>query len=107
MNYASGWFYFTDYSEIKRENMIEWILWALFGVHRDGYRTEWEEEIEGYIVQIEKLLGRKLESGWDDAVQCMKVSLDPVVMSHRPLLWYTVSFSQYLPLTTHLDLISF
>lgn len=88
---ATGWFYFANPSGIKSENIVEWLLWALFNTHRDGLEAEWEEELEQYIAMIEKLMDRKLEHGWDDTIQCMKVSLDPVVMLHRPLIWYAVS----------------
>lgn len=70
--------------------MVEWILWALFSANGDGLQAEWEQEIEGYISMIERLLGRELEPGWDDTIRCMKVSLDPVIMLHRPLIWYAV-----------------
>ncbi|KAL6300229.1 hypothetical protein BKA93DRAFT_542925 [Sparassis latifolia] len=87
---ATGWFYSVPISAIKRDNMIEWLCWALFGTRRDGLLKEWEEEIEGYLAKIENFQGHKYESGWNNAVQCMKVSLDPVVSLHRPLLWYLI-----------------
>ncbi|OBZ69286.1 hypothetical protein A0H81_10886 [Grifola frondosa] len=87
---ATGWFFSPPADGIKRENMVEWLLWALFGVHLDGLREEWVEELEGYIQMIEKLLGREMENGWDKEISCMKVSLDPVVMLHRPLIWYSI-----------------
>lgn len=87
---AAGWFHFPNPSAIKRDNFVEWILWALFGVQKNGLQAAWEEEIEGYISMIEGLLGRKLEQGGDDTIRCIKVSLDPVITVHRPLIWYTV-----------------
>lgn len=71
--------------------MTEWLLWALFGSHKDGIQKEWEDEINGYISKFEKLQGRELQIGHNEDIECMKVSLDPVVTSHRPLLWYLVS----------------
>ena len=104
---ATGWFFSAPPSGIKRENMIEWLLWAVFGSQREGLKEEWADEIEGYIRNIEKLLGRKLEEGWDQTLRCMKVSLDPVDMVHRPLLWYLVSivsiFTLHLTLTGNSD----
>lgn len=77
-------------SEIKRENISEWLLWAIFGTQRGGVIEEWEEELEGYVSMVETLLGRQLESGWNKAVRCMKVSLDPVIAVHRPFIWYMI-----------------
>lgn len=88
---AAGWFYSTDLDSVKRENMVEWFSWALFGTSYSLLKDEWAEEIEGYLRKMEQLLGRKLAEGREHAVRCIKVTLDPVDMVHRPLLWYTVS----------------
>ncbi len=71
--------------------MLEWILWALFASNRAERLEEWEDELEGYIHLVEKLMGRKLEDGWDEDIKCMKVSMDPIVSLHRPFVWYLVS----------------
>ncbi|EJF66356.1 hypothetical protein DICSQDRAFT_166050 [Dichomitus squalens LYAD-421 SS1] len=91
--YATGWFYFADSKLIRRENLLDWLSWAFFGTHPDGLHEEWAEEIEGYLRNIEQLLGHKTEDGRDHTVRAIKVSLDPVVTAYRPLLWYlTVAF---------------
>jgi hypothetical protein len=46
--------------------------------------------LKGYVQCIERLLGRKLEDGLNEKIKCLKVTLDPVVSLHRPLLWYIV-----------------
>ena len=87
-DYPLGWF--QPPGEVKRENVILWILWVLFST--ETYQPEWEEEIDEYLLDIESILGRKLESGYNDTAKCMRLTFDPVVMLHRPLLWYFVSF---------------
>lgn len=78
--------------------MIDWLLWALFSptaaARSDGYLDgEYKEEINGYIEEIEKILGTRLQSGTDSGVQSMRITLDPVTMLHRPLVWYSVCYS--------------
>lgn len=51
----------------------------------------YDEELEEYIAEMEKLLGRKLEPGRGNA-QCLRLTLDKVEMLHRSLIWYLVSF---------------
>lgn len=87
---ATGWFYFAPPDSIRRENVVEWILWALFSTSRANCLDEWQEEIEDYVQAFQQLLGRELEPGWNEDVECIKVTLDPVNSLHRPLLWYTV-----------------
>ncbi|CDO70326.1 hypothetical protein BN946_scf184843.g15 [Trametes cinnabarina] len=88
---AYGWFFSASPDGIRRENIVEWLLWAIFGSHREGLKDEWADELQTYVQKMEDLMGRKIEEGWDQTVRCMKVTLDPVDMIHRPLLWYFVS----------------
>ena len=43
---------------MKRDNI--WTLWALFA--SDTMQPEWEE-IDGYVREVENILGRRLEAG--------------------------------------------
>jgi hypothetical protein len=67
---------------------VEWMSWAFFA--SESVEQEWEEEIETYIRATETLTSQSLGSGYDPQVKCMRPSLDPVLMLHRPLLWYFV-----------------
>jgi hypothetical protein len=89
--YPIGWF--RPSVDVKRENVILWILWALFST--ESYQPEWEEEINEYLSQVESILGRKLDGGFSEKAKSMRLTFDPVVMLHRPLVWYFVSFSPY------------
>ncbi|KAI0934918.1 hypothetical protein AcV5_006608 [Taiwanofungus camphoratus] len=89
-NAAAGWFYPSSPSAIKRENMMEWLSWALFSARSDGFRKEWEAELEGYVTKLEGFMGQKFAPGWDEKVKCMRVSFDHVVTVHRPLVWYLI-----------------
>ena len=55
------------------------------------------EELEHYLRGFEKMLGRPLEPGsaknGQDRIKSIRVTLDPVRMLHRPLIWYLVSGS--------------
>ena len=92
---AAGWFIRSTPEAIRRDNLAEWLLWAIFGTRWAERNDEWAQEIEGYLSRIENLLQRKLHQGWDQTVRCMKVTLDHVDAVHRPLLWYSVS--SFLP----------
>lgn len=87
-DYISGWFFSAEF---KRENVVDWLLWALFSATRDTCLVEWEEEIEEYLSMIEVILDRKLAPGYNAGARCMRPTLDSVSMLHRPLIWYLVS----------------
>lgn len=93
--YPTGWF-LPKNTIPKRQDAIDWLLWALFSTSTTATRLdgslaeEYEEEIDGYIKEIEKLVGRPLEEGTDSGVRSMRITLDPVTMLHRPLIWYSI-----------------
>ncbi|KAF7976521.1 hypothetical protein HWV62_6341 [Athelia sp. TMB] len=88
-DYPTGWFLTPDF---KREDVVHWILWALFSA--DRAEPEWEQEINEYVSQIEDILDRKLERGSKEALatesKSMRLTFDPVVTLHRPFIWYTI-----------------
>lgn len=91
--YPSGWF-LPKNTIPKREDLIDWLLWALFSTSREETDPRLHaEELNEYLHEIEeKLLDQRLEDGHsgDKGVRSIRVNLDPVVMLHRPLLWYFV-----------------
>ncbi|TVY55684.1 hypothetical protein LCER1_G002760 [Lachnellula cervina] len=92
--YFRKWFLGAPLSEIKRENVKEFFLWAFF--NRGGPPGEDNEELEEYVSATEKLLGRPLEEGTGDA-KCLRTTLDRVGMLHRSLVWYIcVGFVDFL-----------
>ncbi|CAA7271159.1 unnamed protein product [Cyclocybe aegerita] len=90
--YPSGWF-LPKNSTPKREDVVDWLLWALFTTSRENIGVdEYAEELEEYLSGIEKLQGRKLEEGHsgEGGVRSIRTTLDPVLMLHRPLSWYLI-----------------
>lgn len=91
--YLKKWFLGASAKEIKRENIKDFFLWAFF--NRDGPPGDDDEELEGYVVATEALLGRKIEHGRGSAV-CLRLTIDRADMSHRSVLWYLVSWKSKL-----------
>ncbi|KAF7298468.1 hypothetical protein MKEN_01371900 [Mycena kentingensis (nom. inval.)] len=88
-DYPSGWF-LPHGAEIKRDNVADWVLWALFASTPENASPEWRDEIDEYISMVETSLGRKLESGRVEGVDSLRLSFDAVKMVHRPLVWYLI-----------------
>lgn len=89
----TGWFHPALAADVKRDNVIEWLLWALFSSKESNVQPEWEEELSEYVRMLEDALGHTLEPGRNEQVRSMRVSMDAVVSTHRPLLWYLVRTS--------------
>ena len=63
------------------------MIWALFA--SETMRPEWEELVDGYVTVVEKR--RRLEAGYSDEAKSLRLTFDPVIRLHRPILWYLVS----------------
>ncbi|KAK2923385.1 hypothetical protein FoTM2_016909 [Fusarium oxysporum f. sp. vasinfectum] len=87
--YLTRWFRDAPVAEIKRENVKDFFRWAFLNSGEPD--PAYDEELEEYIGEMEKLLGRKLEPGRGDA-QCLRLTLDKVEMLHRSLIWYLCVF---------------
>ncbi|KAF9018560.1 hypothetical protein BDZ89DRAFT_1073793 [Hymenopellis radicata] len=88
------WFLSSDSSAIKRENVIDWLLWAFFEVKAEDVEkeelVEWSDEINSYVEALEKVVGHSFPPGRNNEVKSMRLSFDPVVTLHRPLIWYII-----------------
>ncbi|KAH7248277.1 hypothetical protein B0J15DRAFT_400974 [Fusarium solani] len=87
--YLKRWFRDAPTAEIKRENVKDFFRWAF--LHSGEPDPAYDEELEEYVGEMEKLLGRKLEPGRGNA-QSLRLTLDKVEMLHRSLTWYLCVF---------------
>lgn len=78
-------------SEIKRENVKEWLCWAL--LNKGSWGADEDEELEEYVTDVEEMLGTKLRPGRGSATS-LRLTLDDFTTLHRPLIFYIVSISQ-------------
>ncbi|KAJ7597544.1 hypothetical protein C8J56DRAFT_818170 [Mycena floridula] len=85
--YPLGWFLSP---EVNRDNVKEWLMWALFSSLPEDASVQWDEEIEEYVQKLEKMLGKSFEPGRNAKVQSMRIHFDRVRMNHRPLIWYSI-----------------
>ncbi|KAH0827380.1 hypothetical protein J3R83DRAFT_4033 [Lanmaoa asiatica] len=87
-DYPSGWFFRSR--SFHRMNVLEWLLWAFFSMPMNTSWEEWEDEMAEYMATVENVLGQALPDGYNKDTPCMRLTLDPVPMLHRPLLWYLI-----------------
>lgn len=86
--YMRGWFDKAHMEDIRRDNLKEWLLWSLFG--RDGGFGDDAAELDEYIQELEERMAVTFKKGRGDA-KALRLSFDPVKMTHRSLLFYSVS----------------
>lgn len=83
-----GWFKGAGLDGIGRDSVKSWLAWAFFEGRSDA-ETKGTQEVEEYAAQLEQTLGKPFLPGYGTATP-IRLTLDPVVLSHRSLLWYWV-----------------
>jgi hypothetical protein len=85
--YIRGWIKGAEAENIRRKGVKEWLTWAFFD--RDCEERRDEDEIEGYTLEIERMLRKDSRPG-NGTAKSLRLTIDPVDMLHRSLLWYLV-----------------
>lgn len=86
------WFFDAPVSTILRGNVKEWLCWAMFYKHADDICDGSEEDLflDEMLGLLEARSGHLFKPGWNRAVKCCRLNLDPVNSVHRPLAFYAV-----------------
>jgi hypothetical protein len=86
------WSNMANSEDIRRENIKEFLLWALFEVDMSKggvVDASVNAELEQYVSEAETKLGRKFLPGKGSA-ETIRLPFDPVLIEHRALLFYMV-----------------
>ncbi|KAK5109847.1 hypothetical protein LTR62_006454 [Meristemomyces frigidus] len=85
--FLKGWFRGAEVESIGREDLKEFMSWA-FWEGRDEASDE--EELEELTAHVEKMVGKgKFKEGRGTA-KSLRLTLDPIDMQWRSLVWYAV-----------------
>lgn len=89
--YLRLWFLGADASEIRRENLHEFLLWAFFD-RRPALKESEEDlaELDEYVGLIEQNLGHEVGPGRGSAEGGLRLTFDPVEARYRSVIWYTI-----------------
>ncbi|KAG0227356.1 hypothetical protein BGW42_002998 [Actinomortierella wolfii] len=82
----------AQFNEIGRENMVQWLAWAFWAAPLEEVKEHPDDMDELYFMmdRIEKEKNVKFTPGFNPSVECIRLNLDPVIASHRPLIYYTL-----------------
>ncbi|KAK8034227.1 hypothetical protein PG993_009222 [Apiospora rasikravindrae] len=85
--FVRKWFCYAHIDQIYRDNVKDWLAWALFAKDsKELSQDEWDE-LDEYVDEAAEKAGLELPPGRADG-KPMRLNLEPVEMYHRPLLWY-------------------
>ncbi|KAF6844351.1 alpha beta hydrolase fold family [Colletotrichum musicola] len=102
-HYIRGWFLGADLTDIRRDNVREFLLWAFFDQAAGDRPGPQSQEVDRYVAQIEVMLGRPFEPGRGPA-KCLRLTLDDVETKYRSVWWYAII--ALLDAATHMLLVA-
>lgn len=91
-DFLRGWFYGAPLDQIKRENVREWLTEVMFASEYPPPEDApgWIDESDRYIEAVERTANWTIPPGHTADLPVMRLTLDPIHIVSRPLLWYIV-----------------
>ncbi|KAI9001046.1 hypothetical protein BD414DRAFT_473454 [Trametes punicea] len=90
-NYLRTWFGKVPWSAIRRHEMFSWLSWSIFNAPFPGIDKVPESHrkvLLEVVEMIEDRAGAKIPDGSNPAVTPLLLTVDPVNVAWRPLIWY-------------------
>eukprot|EP01036_Dinobryon_divergens_P044454 gene44454-59321_t len=83
-----GWFLGANIASIHMDNIRSWVSWAFFGHDILEMRPYEVEETAALVEFIEQELKFQFPPGNNEAVHSIRLTLDPLFATQRPLFYY-------------------
>nr|VWO95213.1 Cellulose-growth-specific protein [Ganoderma boninense] len=90
-NYLRTWFRRAPWSSIRRHEMFAWLYWSIFNAPFAGYEkvSETKQKVLDEVIDLlEQRAGVKIPEGSNPTATPLLLTVDPVNVSWRPLIWY-------------------
>ncbi|KAI3340761.1 hypothetical protein F4824DRAFT_400072 [Ustulina deusta] len=88
-SYLQTWFLGADESDIRKDNVREFFSWAFFDRHPGNETATELEELDEYLVEVEKRIGYQLEPGRGNA-KSFRLTFDEIEVRYRSVVWYFI-----------------
>ncbi|KAI1314206.1 hypothetical protein F5Y03DRAFT_5496 [Xylaria venustula] len=87
--YLQMWFLGADESDIRKDNVREFLSWAFLDRYPGNETAEELDELDEYLFEVEKRIGHELEPGRGKA-KCLRLTLDEIKVRYRSVVWYLI-----------------
>lgn len=91
--FLRSWFSVSSLTFITKSHLKEWLAWALFDrQYHEITDSIVKAELDERIREGEREMTLTIPDHVDESIPpAMRLNVDPVVASHRPLVYYTVT----------------
>lgn len=87
--YLQTWFLKANESDIRQDNVREFLSWAFFDKHLGDETSAEREELDEYVAEMERRMGHQLEPGRGKAMS-LRLTLDTIEVRYRSVMWYLI-----------------
>ena len=87
---------------MKRGNLESWCAWAFFGYDFNTLSNEERKENNEIVNYIERLAQWKFPEGFQENLPSVRLDLDPIFATQRPLVFYATIF--FINMLNHIGL---
>lgn len=72
------------------DDIFEWLAWGLFAKHVEEMTNAEQVELDGYVESLATVTDSKfpVRPAGQGKIQCMRPTLEPIVATHMPLVFY-------------------
>ncbi|KAG9098387.1 hypothetical protein FS749_003919 [Ceratobasidium sp. UAMH 11750] len=91
--FLSGWQLESTSADktVRRDNIKDWLLWGFFSAGSESLSDPHvADEIDEYLQILQEKLGRTIPPGRNKDIKSIRLTLDDVVICHRPFVWYMI-----------------
>ncbi|THH15209.1 hypothetical protein EW146_g5239 [Bondarzewia mesenterica] len=92
-NSLRTWFRKAPWSHIHKQEMYQWLYWSIFNAHLPSLNTltaARRQILDEVLELVEKRAGASIPDGTNPSVRPLLLTLDPVNVAWRPLVWYAL-----------------
>lgn len=86
--FLEGWFCGAKLEMIRRENYTHFLSWVMYAAVKNDLNEDQLKRVESIVDELETRLSVKFESGYNQDVQHVCMTLQPIKYLHRPLAIY-------------------
>jgi hypothetical protein len=91
-NSLRSWFHFKQWSQLRRQELRGWLYWAMFNAPLPANDSDvphaHHSAIENVLELVRRRTGCEVPEGSDPTCKSLLLTLDPLNVWARPLLWY-------------------
>ncbi|KAI0938058.1 hypothetical protein AcV7_003357 [Taiwanofungus camphoratus] len=99
-NYLRTWFGKVPWSSIHKQEMCAWLYWSIYSAPFTSFEAlppSHQKVLKEVLQMVERRSGSTIPDGSNPAVKVLLLTLDPVSVVWRPLVWYVgVAVSNFI-----------